>query len=179
MNSSKTKLELQKHLTTLTNQEQAMIFEEVQVQWGCAFPCGKKRQHPSCETSLISNRRPELSRPRDVAPNSAWFKLEQPRGRARSELQIHIRSWFSSGNNKTRGEGGSALLKIPFQSERNYDVEEPQPGDRDLDFRPWALLCSVRHHDQSVGTLCHPSPSGVWLQVGSCRRCRFLHEMEH
>lgn len=33
MNSSKTKLELQKHLTTLTNQEQAMIFEEVQVQY--------------------------------------------------------------------------------------------------------------------------------------------------
>uniref|UniRef100_A0A8I3NAK9 TBC1 domain family member 1 n=1 Tax=Canis lupus familiaris TaxID=9615 RepID=A0A8I3NAK9_CANLF len=30
MNSSKTKLELQKHLTTLTNQEQATIFEEVQ-----------------------------------------------------------------------------------------------------------------------------------------------------
>ena len=29
-NSSKTKLELQKHLTTLTNQEQATIFEEVQ-----------------------------------------------------------------------------------------------------------------------------------------------------
>ena len=33
MNSSKTKLELQKHLTTLTNQEQATIFEEVQVQY--------------------------------------------------------------------------------------------------------------------------------------------------
>ena len=32
-NSSKTKLELQKHLTTLTNQEQATIFEEVQVQY--------------------------------------------------------------------------------------------------------------------------------------------------
>ena len=32
MNSSKTKLELQKHLTTLTNQEQATIFEEVQVE---------------------------------------------------------------------------------------------------------------------------------------------------
>uniref|UniRef100_A0A8C7AX59 PID domain-containing protein n=1 Tax=Neovison vison TaxID=452646 RepID=A0A8C7AX59_NEOVI len=30
MNSSKTKLELQKHLTTLSNQEQATIFEEVQ-----------------------------------------------------------------------------------------------------------------------------------------------------
>lgn len=42
MNSSKTKLELQKHLTTLTNQEQAMVFEEVQVQWECAFPHGKK-----------------------------------------------------------------------------------------------------------------------------------------
>ncbi|KAJ1076071.1 hypothetical protein K5549_008925 [Capra hircus] len=30
VNSSKTKLELQKHLTTLTNQEQATICEEVQ-----------------------------------------------------------------------------------------------------------------------------------------------------
>lgn len=33
LSSSKTKLELQKHLTTLTNQEQATIFEEVQVQY--------------------------------------------------------------------------------------------------------------------------------------------------
>ena len=33
VNSSKTKLELQKHLTTLTNQEQATIFEEVQVRY--------------------------------------------------------------------------------------------------------------------------------------------------
>lgn len=57
-----------------------------------------------CEMSFLSNRRPELSRPQGSGPNSAWFKLEQPRGRARSELQIHIRSWFSSENNKTRGE---------------------------------------------------------------------------
>lgn len=31
MNAPKTKLELQKHLTTLSNLEQAAIFEEVQV----------------------------------------------------------------------------------------------------------------------------------------------------
>jgi hypothetical protein len=42
MNSSKTKLELQKHLTTLTNQEQATIFEEVQVQYiSFSFLAGK------------------------------------------------------------------------------------------------------------------------------------------
>lgn len=47
MNSSKTKLELQKHLTTLTNQEQATIFEEVQVQ--CSA-CGFERENKAAAT---------------------------------------------------------------------------------------------------------------------------------
>lgn len=33
LHPSKTKLELQKHLTTLNNQEQASVFEEVQVSF--------------------------------------------------------------------------------------------------------------------------------------------------
>lgn len=33
LHPSKTKLELQKHLTTLNNQEQASVFEEVQVSY--------------------------------------------------------------------------------------------------------------------------------------------------
>uniref|UniRef100_A0A8D1T899 TBC1 domain family member 1 n=1 Tax=Sus scrofa TaxID=9823 RepID=A0A8D1T899_PIG len=50
MNSSKTKLELQKHLTTLTNQEQATIFEEVQcarVTLGNIFLASIEEAHSS------------------------------------------------------------------------------------------------------------------------------------
>ncbi|ELV10445.1 TBC1 domain family member 1 [Tupaia chinensis] len=55
MNPSKTKLELQKHLTTLTNQEQATIFEEVQ---------GNKArglQEPSASVDLDSSASSTLS----------------------------------------------------------------------------------------------------------------------
>ncbi|OWK06960.1 TBC1D1 [Cervus elaphus hippelaphus] len=48
MNSSKTKLELQKHLTTLTNQEQATIFEEVQTAL-CNFPPNSVKLRPRNE----------------------------------------------------------------------------------------------------------------------------------
>uniref|UniRef100_A0A8D0S7T1 TBC1 domain family member 1 n=1 Tax=Sus scrofa TaxID=9823 RepID=A0A8D0S7T1_PIG len=50
MNSSKTKLELQKHLTTLTNQEQVTIFEEVQcarVTLGNIFLASIEEAHSS------------------------------------------------------------------------------------------------------------------------------------
>jgi hypothetical protein len=65
MNSSKTKLELQKHLTTLTNQEQATIFEEVQVQyWFLISRKGVGRKKASSLWNvIIKNSKADLLEP--------------------------------------------------------------------------------------------------------------------
>ena len=61
MNSSKTKLELQKHLTTLTNQEQATIFEEVQVQYW--FLISRKEKKKKGSFSVECYHKKKQSRP--------------------------------------------------------------------------------------------------------------------
>ena len=64
MNSSKTKLELQKHLTTLTNQEQATIFEEVQVQyWFLISRKGGEGKASSLWNVIIKNSKADLLEP--------------------------------------------------------------------------------------------------------------------
>ena len=65
MNSSKTKLELQKHLTTLTNQEQAAIFEEVQVQYWFLISRKEKRKKKAASlwNVIIKNSKADLSEP--------------------------------------------------------------------------------------------------------------------
>ena len=64
MNSSKTKLELQKHLTTLTNQEQATIFEEVQVQyWFLISRKGAEGKASSLWNVIIKNSKADLLEP--------------------------------------------------------------------------------------------------------------------
>ena len=63
-NSSKTKLELQKHLTTLTNQEQATIFEEVQVQyWFLISRKGGEGKASSLWNVIIKNSKADLLEP--------------------------------------------------------------------------------------------------------------------
>ncbi|KAM5340113.1 TBC1 domain family member 1 isoform 2-T3 [Glossophaga mutica] len=116
MNSSKTKLELQKHLTTLTNQEQAMIFEEVQK----LRPRNEQRENEliisflRClyeEKQKVHTHIGEIKQTTQIAaenigselPSSATrFKLDVLKNKAKRSLTESLESILSRGS-KTRG----------------------------------------------------------------------------
>ncbi|XP_016061856.1 PREDICTED: TBC1 domain family member 1 isoform X1 [Miniopterus natalensis] len=116
MNSSKTKLELQKHLTTLTNQEQAMIFEEVQK----LRPRNEQRENElvisflRClyeEKQKVHVHIGEIKQTTQIAaenigselPSSATrFKLDMLKNKAKRSLTESLENILSRGN-KARG----------------------------------------------------------------------------
>uniref|UniRef100_A0A8C6F5E1 TBC1 domain family member 1 n=1 Tax=Monodon monoceros TaxID=40151 RepID=A0A8C6F5E1_MONMO len=116
MNSSKTKLELQKHLTTLTNQEQATIFEEVQK----LRPRNEQRENElivsflRClyeEKQKVHVHIGEIKQASQIAaenigselPSSATrFRLDMLKNKAKRSLTESLESILSRGN-KARG----------------------------------------------------------------------------
>nr|XP_020761127.1 TBC1 domain family member 1 isoform X3 [Odocoileus virginianus texanus] len=116
MNSSKTKLELQKHLTTLTNQEQATIFEEVQK----LRPRNEQRENEliisflRClyeEKQKVHIHTGEIRQTSQIAaenigselPSSATrFRLDMLKNKAKRSLTESLESILSRGN-KARG----------------------------------------------------------------------------
>ncbi|XP_021066080.1 TBC1 domain family member 1 isoform X4 [Mus pahari] len=116
MNSSKTKLELQKHLTTLTNQEQATIFEEVQK----LRPRNEQRENElilSFLRCLYEEKQKEHSHagePKqtlqvaaesigsELPPSASRFRLDSLKNRAKRSLTESLESILSRGN-KARG----------------------------------------------------------------------------
>ncbi|XP_057585942.1 TBC1 domain family member 1 isoform X3 [Hippopotamus amphibius kiboko] len=116
MNSSKTKLELQKHLTTLTNQEQATIFEEVQK----LRPRSEQRENEliisflRClyeEKQKVHVHIGEIKQTAQIAaenigselPSSATrFRLDMLKNKAKRSLTESLESILSRGN-KARG----------------------------------------------------------------------------
>ncbi|KAM5287502.1 TBC1 domain family member 1 isoform 2-T2 [Hipposideros larvatus] len=116
MNSSKTKLELQKHLTTLTNQEQAMVFEEVQK----LRPRNEQRENEliisflRClyeEKQKVHIHIGEIKQTPQIAaenigselPSSATrFRLDMLKNKAKRSLTESLESILSRGN-KARG----------------------------------------------------------------------------
>ncbi|KAM9699576.1 TBC1 domain family member 1 isoform 6-T6 [Dama dama] len=116
MNSSKTKLELQKHLTTLTNQEQATIFEEVQK----LRPRNEQRENEliisflRClyeEKQKVHIHIGEIRQTSQIAaenigselPSSATrFRLDMLKNKAKRSLTESLESILSRGN-KARG----------------------------------------------------------------------------
>uniref|UniRef100_I3MZZ7 TBC1 domain family member 1 n=1 Tax=Ictidomys tridecemlineatus TaxID=43179 RepID=I3MZZ7_ICTTR len=129
MNSSKTKLELQKHLTTLTNQEQATIFEEVQVQyirvvkWCCHSP----RKGPRFLLIAAENIGSEL-------PASATrFRLDMLKNKAKRSLTESLESILSRGN-KAKGlqeHSTSVDLDSSVSSTLSNISKEPSVGDKE------------------------------------------------
>ncbi|XP_063096476.1 TBC1 domain family member 1 isoform X2 [Cavia porcellus] len=110
MNSSKTKLELQKHLTTLTNQEQATIFEEVQT--------------PQIAAENIGSELP-ASAPR--------FRLDMLKNKAKRSLTESLESILSRGS-KARGlqeHSASVDLDSSVSSTLSSTSKEPSTGDKE------------------------------------------------
>ncbi|KAM8801504.1 TBC1 domain family member 1 isoform 5-T5 [Rhynchonycteris naso] len=116
MNASQTKLALQKHLTTLTNQEQAMVFEEVQK----LRPRNEQRENEliisflRClyeEKQKVHVHIGEVKQTTQIAAenigselpySAARFKLDMLKNKAKRSLTESLESILSRGN-KARG----------------------------------------------------------------------------
>lgn len=146
MNSSKTKLELQKHLTTLTNQEQAMIFEEVQK----LRPRNEQRENEliisflRClyeEKQKVHTHIGEMKQTTQVAaenigselPSSAArFKLDMLKNKAKRSLTESLESILSRGN-KARGlpeHSASLDLDSAVSSTLSNTNKEPPASEK-------------------------------------------------
>lgn len=147
MNSSKTKLELQKHLTTLTNQEQAMIFEEVQK----LKPRNEQRENEliiSFLRCLYEEKQKEHSHtgePKqtlqvaaenigsELPPSASRFRLDSLKNRAKRSLTESLESILSRGN-KARGlqdHSASVDLDSSTSSTLSNTSKELSMGDKE------------------------------------------------
>lgn len=147
MNSSKTKLELQKHLTTLTNQEQATIFEEVQK----LRPRNEQRENEliiSFLRCLYEEKQKEHKHPgepkqtpqvaaenigSELPPSATRFRLDMLKNRAKRSLTESLESILSRGN-KARGlqdHSASVDLDSSTSSTLSNTSKELSMGDKD------------------------------------------------
>uniref|UniRef100_A0A2K5D2J4 TBC1 domain family member 1 n=1 Tax=Aotus nancymaae TaxID=37293 RepID=A0A2K5D2J4_AOTNA len=116
MNSSKTKLELQKHLTTLTNQEQATIFEEVQklrprneqreneliISFLRCLYEEKQKEHIHIGEMKQVSRIAAENIGSELPPSATRFRLDMLKNKAKRSLTESLESILSRGN-KARG----------------------------------------------------------------------------
>ncbi|XP_024587382.1 TBC1 domain family member 1 isoform X6 [Neophocaena asiaeorientalis asiaeorientalis] len=142
MNSSKTKLELQKHLTTLTNQEQATIFEEVQK----LRPRNEQRENElivsflRClyeEKQKVHVHIGEIKQASQIAaenigselPSSATrFRLDMLKNKAKRSLTESLESILSRGN-KARGlQEHSASLDLDSSVSSTLSSTSKEPS---------------------------------------------------
>ncbi|XP_051029988.1 TBC1 domain family member 1 isoform X2 [Phodopus roborovskii] len=147
MNSSKTKLELQKHLTTLTNQEQAAIFEEVQK----LRPRNEQRENEliiSFLRCLYEEKQKEhshIGEPKQTAqvaaenigselpPSATRFRLDMLKNRAKRSLTESLESILSRGS-KARGlqeNSASVDLDSSTSSTLSNTSKELSMGDKE------------------------------------------------
>ncbi|XP_015717978.1 TBC1 domain family member 1 isoform X3 [Coturnix japonica] len=113
LHPSKTKLELQKHLTTLNSQEQASVFEEV------------KTSQPSAENAA-----------NEVPSSAPRFRLDMLKNKAKRSLTESFESILSRGS-KARGpldsSSGSVDLETSVSSTANSANKEPPLSEREID----------------------------------------------
>ncbi|XP_068399215.1 TBC1 domain family member 1 isoform X1 [Eschrichtius robustus] len=193
MNSSKTKLELQKHLTTLTNQEQATIFEEVQK----LRPRNEQRENElivsflRClyeEKQKVHVHVGEIKQTSQIAaeniaselPSSATrFRLDMLKNKAKRSLTESLESILSRGN-KARGlQEHSASLDLDsfVSSTLSNTSKEPSVCEKEalpISESSFRLLGSS--DDLSSDSESHPAEEPALLspQQGFRRRANTL-----
>ncbi|XP_032709431.1 TBC1 domain family member 1 isoform X2 [Lontra canadensis] len=142
MNSSKTKLELQKHLTTLSNQEQATIFEEVQK----SRPRSEQRENEliiSFLRCLYEEKQKghihigEIKQTSQIAaenigselpPSATRFRLDMLKNKAKRSLTESLESILSRGS-KARGlQEPSASLDLDSSTSSTFRNMSKEPS---------------------------------------------------
>uniref|UniRef100_A0A7N5JPQ7 TBC1 domain family member 1 n=1 Tax=Ailuropoda melanoleuca TaxID=9646 RepID=A0A7N5JPQ7_AILME len=147
MNSSKTKLELQKHLTTLTNQEQATIFEEVQKSrprseqreneliisfLRCLYE-EKQKGHIHIGDLKQTSQMAAENIGSELLPSATRFRLDMLKNKAKRSLTESLESILSRGS-KARGlqeHSASLDLDSSMSSTLSNTSKEPSVCDKE------------------------------------------------
>ncbi|XP_037385495.1 TBC1 domain family member 1 isoform X2 [Talpa occidentalis] len=193
MNSSKTKLELQKHLTTLSNQEQATIFEEVQKM----RPRNEQRENEliisflRClyeEKQKVHVHIGEIKQTPQIAaenigselPSSATrFRLDMLKNKAKRSLTESLESILSRGN-KARGlqeQAASMDLDTSMCSTSSNTSKEPCVCEKEaLPASESSFRLLGSSDDLSSDSESHPAEESSLLspQLGFRRRANTL-----
>lgn len=147
MNSSKTKLELQKHLTTLTNQEQATIFEEVQklrprneqreneliISFLRCLYEEKQREHIHVGEMKQASQIAAENIGSELPASASRFRLDMLKNKAKRSLTESLESILSRGN-KAKGlqeHSTSVDLDSSVSSTLSNISKEPSVGDKE------------------------------------------------
>lgn len=147
MNASKTKLELQKHLTTLTNQEQATIFEEVQklrprneqreneliISFLRCLYEEKQKEHVHAGEMKQPSHTVAENPGSELPPSATRFRLDMLRTKAKRSLTESLESILSRGS-KARGlqeHSASVDLDSSVSSTLSNSSKELSVGEKE------------------------------------------------
>ncbi|NXC63826.1 TBCD1 protein, partial [Aleadryas rufinucha] len=170
LHPSKTKLELQKHLTTLNNQEQASVFEEVQklrprneqkenelvISVLRNMYEEKQKDHVHVGEAKQASQPPAENAVNEVSSSAPRFRLDMLKNKAKRSLTESFESILSRGS-KARGpldSSGSVDLDSSVSSTLSSTNKEPPLCEKEKDRLPVLPAENAVKTSGSVGDLC-------------------------
>ncbi|XP_027498582.1 TBC1 domain family member 1 isoform X5 [Corapipo altera] len=191
LHPSKTKLELQKHLTTLNNQEQASVFEEVQklrprndqeenelvISVLRNMYEEKQKDHVHVGEAKQTSQPPAENAVNEVSSSAPRFRLDMLKNKAKRSLTESFESILSRGS-KARGpldSSGSVDLDSSVSNTLSSTNKEPPLCEKEKDGLPTLPIGSAVKTSGSVGDLSSitedcPVDQSVTLPQQSFRR---------
>ncbi|XP_054151744.1 TBC1 domain family member 1 isoform X4 [Melozone crissalis] len=168
--SSKTKLELQKHLTTLNNQEQASVFEEVQklrprneqkenelvISLLRNMYEEKQKDHVHIGETKQASQPPAENAVNEVSSSASRFRLDMLKNKAKRSLTESFESILSRGS-KARGpldRSGSVDLDTSMSSTLSSTNKEPPLCEKEKDRLPTLPAENAVKTSGSLDDLC-------------------------
>ncbi|NWW17002.1 TBCD1 protein, partial [Falcunculus frontatus] len=170
LHPSKTKLELQKHLTTLNNQEQASVFEEVQklrprneqkenelvISVLRNMYEEKQKDHVHVGEAKQASQPSAESAVNEASSSAPRFRLDMLKNKAKRSLTESFESILSRGS-KARGpldSSGSVDLDSSVSSTLSSTNKEPPLCEKEKDRLPTLPAENAVKTSGSVGDLC-------------------------
>ncbi|XP_066173218.1 TBC1 domain family member 1 isoform X4 [Sylvia atricapilla] len=170
LHPSKTKLELQKHLTTLNNQEQASVFEEVQklrprneqkeneliISLLRNMYEEKQKDHIHVGEAKQASQPPAENAVNEVSSSAPRFRLDMLKNKAKRSLTESFESILSRGS-KARGpldSSGSVDLDSSMSSTLSSTNKEPPLCEKEKDRLPTLPAENAVKSSGSVDDLC-------------------------
>ncbi|KAM6346331.1 TBC1 domain family member 1 isoform 3-T3 [Podargus strigoides] len=191
LHPSKTKLELQKHLTTLNNQEQASVFEEVKklrprndqkeneliVSILRNIYEEKQKDHVHVGEAKQTSQLPAENAVNEVPSSAPRFRLDMLKNKAKRSLTESFESILSRGS-KARGpleSSGAVDLDSSMSSTLSSTSKEPPSCEKEKDQLPMLPMENAVKTSGSVGDLSSdaddsPVEQSVMLPQQSFRR---------
>ncbi|XP_014726501.1 PREDICTED: TBC1 domain family member 1 isoform X1 [Sturnus vulgaris] len=170
LHPSKTKLELQKHLTTLNNQEQASVFEEVQklrprneqkenelvISLLRNIYEEKQKDHVHVGEAKQASQPPAENAANEVSSSAPRFRLDMLKNKAKRSLTESFENILSRGS-KARGpldRSGSVDLESSMSSTLSSTNKEPPLCEKEKDRLPVLPAENAVKASGSVGDVC-------------------------